>query len=535
MEFKNRYFIYLLFLTLFLLGFYGIHIIPENDVVKVDLTAAEEQYLQENSPVRVGVDREFAPYEFVGPRDQIRGLTIDYLHLLSIKTGVNFEFVPGNWVECVERLRQGEVDLLGNVTPTEERDKFMKYTRSKDLFDQTSSIYVLRHVVGVSELEDLEGRLVGAKKSTSVTDKIKQQAQVQLKEYSTSEKLLEALLAGEVDAVVDYDYPFQYALFKNNIENVKKIESIFHREPGTFAVRVENDVLLSIISKGMDSITDGEIESIRVKWLGGPELFSVASDESPVGYFIRHYYHYLVGVVLIALFLILWNLILRRQVERATKNLRASEAALKKSLEQKEILLKEVHHRVKNNLFTIISLLEMQRLRADEPRLEELIGHTVNRVHSMALIHQKIYSSEDLEELDFSEYLRELVTSLLESCEKPDQKIEVEYDLAPVALDIDRIIPCALIVNELVTNALNHGFANLERGILRLKYYRENGYYFIIIENNGHHLPDGFSLKNSSSLGLNLVNSLATEQLAGEIEIVENDFVSFKIKFPVVR
>jgi two-component sensor histidine kinase/ABC-type amino acid transport substrate-binding protein len=529
-----KYVIYLLVLAVLLFGLYGAYLsLYSSDISK--LTEAEEKFVKENSPIQVGVDMDFVPYEFVDSQGQVQGLTVDFLHLVSIHTGINLEFIPGTWAKTIERLRAGEVDMINNVTPTPARDKFMQYSSQIELFDQTSSIYVLQYVVDVKDLGDLKGHLIGAKKATSVTNKIKKHEDVKLKEYPTSAGLLEALLAGEVDVVVDYDYPFQYQLFKKNINKVKKTPGIFHREPGTFAVRRENGLLLSIINKGMASVSDEEKQNLKVKWFGGPELFSEDAGGVGVTCFLRKYYLYFVGVSLLVLFLFFWNFTLRKQVDSATENLQESKSALKKSLKQKEILLKEVHHRVKNNLFTIVSLLEMQRLRSEQPEVQRMLTQAVNRVHSMALIHQKIYSSQDIEQLDFAEYLHELVENLLDSTIDPERDIEVEYNLSHSSLDIDRIIPCALIVNELVTNALVHGFDDREEGILRLRYDRLEEEYVIAVENNGRPLGEDFEIENSSSLGLKLVQGLAEEQLGGRIEVSSNGFMSFKITFPINR
>ena len=177
----------------------------------------------------------------------------------------------------------------------------------------------------------------------------------------------------------------------------------------------------------------------------------------------------------------------------------------------------------------------MQQIKSEDQDVKKLLTQSVNRVHSMALIHQKIYSAENIEELNFSEYLRELVDNLIDSCVQPEQEIEVQYEVEYAPLDIDRIIPCALAVNELVSNALMHGFQAEKEGFLRIKYARRQGNYMILIENDGRPLPPDFDIKENSSLGLNLVNSLICDQLAGDIEAHSNNTVVFKITFPVER
>ncbi|MFP4687201.1 MAG: PAS domain S-box protein [bacterium] len=205
---------------------------------------------------------------------------------------------------------------------------------------------------------------------------------------------------------------------------------------------------------------------------------------------------------------------------------------LEKSLQEKEVLFKEVHHRVKNNLFTIVSLLEMQQMMAEDPRLAEQLSQSIRRIHSMALIHKMVYQAEDFEEISFADYIRQLTQTLMESLTLPGQKIETDYNLTPETMHLDQALPCALIINELLSNAFKHGFKNKKDGKLKISYASDENNYVINIANNGHRLAEKFDIHNSSSLGLKLVNSLAEKQLSGKIFVKNNGMVNFGLKFP---
>ncbi len=212
---------------------------------------------------------------------------------------------------------------------------------------------------------------------------------------------------------------------------------------------------------------------------------------------------------------------------------RRAEEQLKASLQEKEVLLKEIHHRVKNNLQIISSLLNLQSEYIQEKQYLELFKISQNRIKSMALIHEKLYQSKDLARIEFSEYIRDLVASLFCSYEIKSNAIALKIDADEVFLGIDVAIPCGLILNELVLNSLKHAFSNCDSGEIHIQLYsnKENDFIFIISD-NGIGFPQKIDFRNTESLGLQLVNTL-TNQLGGTIELNGKDGTEFKITFTV--
>lgn len=196
---------------------------------------------------------------------------------------------------------------------------------------------------------------------------------------------------------------------------------------------------------------------------------------------------------------------------------RRAETSLRTSLDEKEVLLREIHHRVKNNLQIISSLLNLQSMNFSDPVLLAQFQDSQNRVRSMALIHERLYRSEDLALVDFSTYLRELTGSLVMTYSRQPQNITVTVDADAVMLDIDTAIPCGLIVNELVSNALKHGFPSGRAGQIQVEMFPEPQFR-LVVSDDGIGLPPDFDWRHSPSLGLQLVESL-TRQLGGTIEI----------------
>lgn len=200
-------------------------------------------------------------------------------------------------------------------------------------------------------------------------------------------------------------------------------------------------------------------------------------------------------------------------VARDITQRRQDEETLRRSLHEKEILLKEVHHRVKNNMQIISSLLQLQE--GELGRTHRGLRESQNRIRSMALIHEHLYQSSDLANIDFDAYLRELVSNLLASYGSQSQGISSEVEVASGPLSLDAAIPCGMIVNELVANAVEHAFGG-NSGRLWVSFVPQNGHQVLSVANDGRPLPADFDVGQANSLGLRLVSAL-TEQLDGHL------------------
>lgn len=213
-----------------------------------------------------------------------------------------------------------------------------------------------------------------------------------------------------------------------------------------------------------------------------------------------------------------------------------AEEQIRASLQEKEVMLKEIHHRVKNNLQVVSSLLKLQAGYIDDKRIVEVFKESQNRVSAMALIHEKLYQSEDLAKTNFSEYIQSLVTALFRSYSAHSRAIQLRLDVQDVRLSIDTAIPCGLIINELVSNALKYAFPVGEPGEIYIKLQaqevdaHESLRYQLIVGDNGRGFPSDLDFRNTKSLGLQLVCSLI-RQLRGEIDLTSNSGVQYTMCF----
>jgi len=209
-----------------------------------------------------------------------------------------------------------------------------------------------------------------------------------------------------------------------------------------------------------------------------------------------------------------------------------NEEQIKASLNEKEILLKEIHHRVKNNLQVIISLLNLQANTISNEEIKEIFEESQDRIKAMAIIHEKLYQSKNFEEIDFAGYIKNLTDYLLHSYNIQGKNVSIQTDSENIPVDIDMAVPLGLIINELVTNAFKYAFKNKTQGKITVGLHN-NGKDHLILEvaDNGIGISPDINYRNTNSLGLQLVCSL-TQQIEGTIELKNDNGTSFCITFP---
>lgn len=208
------------------------------------------------------------------------------------------------------------------------------------------------------------------------------------------------------------------------------------------------------------------------------------------------------------------------------------EQKIEAALEEKNILLGEIHHRVKNNLQIVHSLLDLQSTRIDDPNVLEMLRDSQNRIRSMALIHQSLYQSNDFARVNFGAVLESLVPTLVESYRIDSDNIKIEINTSDVLIPLNFAIPCGLAINELITNAFKHAFPEQRSGSIAVSFSRDNGHVILSVMDDGVGFPDDFDLDNSNTLGLQLVSLLA-DQLNARLEIRRKDPTKFTLRFSV--
>ncbi len=212
-----------------------------------------------------------------------------------------------------------------------------------------------------------------------------------------------------------------------------------------------------------------------------------------------------------------------------------AEDRLQSSLSEKEVLLREIHHRVKNNMQVISSLLNLQSRRVSDPIVLDMFRESQRRIRSMALIHERLYQSSDLSRIEFSQYLGNLATHLFHSYQVDSNRIRLTMDTEEVFLNINTAIPCGLIVNELVSNSLKHGFPNGRNGEVAIELHRVSGEgYLLRVRDDGVGFPEELDFRRTETLGMQIVMTLVS-QIEGSIELQREKGTEFKILVQEVK
>jgi len=227
----------------------------------------------------------------------------------------------------------------------------------------------------------------------------------------------------------------------------------------------------------------------------------------------------------------------RRDLQRLNDALQAeiaqrrnAEEAVRHSRE-KEVLLQEIHHRVKNNLQIITSLLRMQSRAVQDPAFSEALRECQNRVASMALIHDKLYRARDLARVSFGEYVRDLTNNILTSYALPARSVRVRFDIDDLSLSLDYAVPCGLILNELMSNCLKHAFPVGHSGTVYIGFHAEGEEELcLVVRDDGVGVPADVDLGHTSSLGWRLIRALV-EQLGGVVQCQTAGGTSVEIRF----
>ena len=211
-----------------------------------------------------------------------------------------------------------------------------------------------------------------------------------------------------------------------------------------------------------------------------------------------------------------------------------SEAEIRAAYEREVVLLKEIHHRVKNNLQIISGLLYLQARQVEDQKTREIIHSSRDRIQAMSLLHEKLYRAKDIDRIDFISYMQSLTRNLRSSYASSSTRISLNINAEPINVDIDTAIYCGLIVNEIVSNAYKYAFPQGRSGQITIEFSRgEANSYTLIICDNGVGMTETIDLKHAKNLGLQLVYSLVTDQLKGKVTLENFHGTLFKISFTI--
>jgi PAS domain S-box-containing protein len=210
---------------------------------------------------------------------------------------------------------------------------------------------------------------------------------------------------------------------------------------------------------------------------------------------------------------------------------RLAEEKINKSLLEKEVLLREIHHRVKNNMQIVSSLMNLQTQTIEDKKYKDIFIESQNRIHTMAIIHEKLYRSDNLAQINFKEYIEEIVTNIFSSY-RLNTNIKIDINVKNIPINMDTAVPCGLIINELITNSLKYAFPEGRPGKIQISVdSKENNMIQLLISDDGIGIPKEIDIRNTRTLGLTLITALAENQLSGELILNREKGTEFQISF----
>jgi len=466
-------------------------------------------------------DPYYAPFEFYDDQDgHTKGLAHDYFLLVERKLGVRFRRTQAPSFDHILALaRNHEVAAVNAVTATAERSEYLLFTRP---YIEVKNVIVTRKSSrGIDDLDDLSGLRVSVVKGYAVTGYLAEHTPDC--SYELVETDLKALLDvayGITDAAVLDLATASYLTEREGIPNIQIAGDVGYPVRLSIGSRKDWPELNAMVSRAIDSITPAEHAAILRKWINLENVSTLSRRELLAAITIA-------ALCLLGLLglVVLWTHQLRLQIAART-------AHLDKALAEKEALISELFHRTNNTMQVILSMIELGSSAVIDPEFRRYLRELQTRIHTMALVQQKLYETGDLSSLDLGQYIHEVVQLVARTNEASPDRIRFSYDIQPIRILLDLAVPCGLVVNELVTNALKYAFPGGRAGMIRIRVQPagDNGVELEVAD-DGIGLPPRIETGTEATLGLRLVDSMVRSQLGGTIEFRREQGLACIIRF----
>jgi two-component sensor histidine kinase/ABC-type amino acid transport substrate-binding protein len=489
----------------------------------ISFTEEERDFLREHPVIYFGYDPYWPPYEIYS-NGKYSGVCADYLKIIEKKIGVKFMPLKNlTWEKSFDLLKKNQLMMVPGAGISEERKKFLIFTENYVRLPWV--IVTKKGNSKYKKLIDLNYKKISIPKDYMQMDLIpKEFPKIKIITRNNFEECLQDVSLGITDATVGSVGTITYFINQTGSYDLSISGYSYDKHSVAFAFPKQQTVLRNIVQKALKSISLDERNKINSKWV------SIHFDENKLS---KTFWTYLIVIVIVLIvvfaIVLLWNKSLRKQV-----NLRKNiEIELSKTLDEvnkqnndKTVLLQEIHHRVKNNLQIIISLLRLQSNSNPNKDTQNALNEAIDRINSISLVHEHIYKNPNLAEIELAKYIHDLGEELKRVFVK-DKDVYFDIKTNQIQLNIKSIIPIALILNELITNSLKYAFRNREEGVISISFsintdktlkmhYVDNGewYHNEYTKNFGTYLIDIF-----------------TEQLSGSYSKLDKKHASYEFKF----
>jgi two-component sensor histidine kinase/ABC-type amino acid transport substrate-binding protein len=480
------------------------------------LSLSSESLAQEKI-YKVRGDDNYPPYEFTNRKGESDGFNVELLLAVGKIMGFTPDISLGLWSEVKTELFEGRIDMLSGMFFSKDRARKVDF--STPFIIVTHSLFV-RRSSSIRSLDDLKGKRVLVEDGDIMHEwarkHLPKSTIVSVKNQGMA---LRRLAAGKEDCALLGKLNGLYNANRYSLGNIEAVGPPILPRRYCIAVPKGREELLARINEGLSILKHtGEYDAIYEKWFG-------VYDRTPFPMAV--FVWTLIFLAVAGLAVAVWNWSLRRLVtaktlllnqellqhSRTEKALKRIEEDLRTSLQEKDVLLKEIHHRVKNNLQIISSLLALQMDQLDSHEIRVMFTECQRRITSMALVHEELYQSKSLAQVNIAEYVRKLVASFNMPLRSVEGKVTFDVEVEEFSLPVHKAIPCGLILNELITNSLKHAFPD-GGGTLTIRASLKQNKATLTIRDDGPGFPPDFQPERSSGLGMQLVTGL-TSQLGG--------------------
>ena len=481
----------------------------------IEFTKAEKEWIKEHPVINFGYEPKWEPYEIYDD-GEYKGIVGDYVKILEEKIGIEMVPIPNiTWDQAINGLKCGEINIVPCCGITPDRAKFLDFS---DIYIEDPMVIVTRKDFKyIGGIEGLAGSALALPKSYYSTEMIsKDYPSLSIIEKGSVYECLESISYGETDAFVGNLGVISYHINNSGFTNLKIAAPTDYKKNGiALAVTKDWTIFKDIANKVFNTISLKERDDIRNNWIS--IRYEHGVNWNQVWKWI------LIGLactlVLFYLFY-LWNKSLKTEINlriNKEKELLASVVLIKKQDSDKKILLQEIHHRVKNNLQIITSIMNLHSNVVKDVNSRRVLHDAVDRIKSIALIHDKLYNTENISDVNIEDYISSLANDVIENF-SGNSDIDLKISSNKTYLQTNELVPLALILNELITNSLKYGLSKIGKGNIHIKFEQfEKTLEFRYFDNG-----EWFDNPESDLFGTSLID-IFTEQLEGSYVLNKND------------
>jgi len=496
---------------------------------KIEFSVEEQEWIDNHPIVQFGYDPNWPPFEMYD-KGEYTGIIAEYVKIIEERTGVDLQPIKvKSFEETIDNLKSGKIHIAPEVGRNSARDKFLDYT---EVYLTDPQVIVTRFDAGfVGGIEDLKGKTVSQpagyvriKKLKAIDPSLKIITTKDVKEslYDVTTGRADAFI-GSLSVVSYYISDLGYSSLK--IAGTKEMGDINFR----LAVTKDWSVFRDIAQKVFESIKKDKHIEIRNKWI--TIRYDHGIDKRDVWAYIAYS---IIAFLLLTLFFYLWNKTLRKQIkhrETVEKKLRLTLNLVHKKNKEKDILLKEVHHRVKNNLQMIYSLFNLQSRQVNNEYTREILSQGKTRIKAISLVHQLLYQSDNFDDINIQDYINSLIENVTSIYINSETSIKTHINANGMSLDIDKAIPLGLILNELLTNSFKYAFEGKKTGNIYINIKKSETIYSFVYSDDGVGF-DVNNLKATDTLGIRLITRLS-HQLGATPKYKNNNGLELSFYFGI--